>query len=94
MKPNVFKAYNKVYPHLENFDFETTCSLVGFELVRVDKHGDVFDSKNRDGSYNDKTQKIVNAAKFGDTFYFDNIKAKCPGDQSSRKLNSLVFRIQ
>jgi len=94
MKPNVFKAYNKVYPHLDNFDFEAKCNLIGFELVRVDKHGDVFDSQNRGGTYSEKTRRLVNAAKFGDTFYFDKIKAKCPGDQSSRKLNGLVFRIQ
>lgn len=94
MKPNLFKAYNKIYLHLENFDFEATCSINSFELVRVDKHGDVFDSQNRGSAYNDKTKRIVNMAKFGDTFYFDKIKAKCPGDSRSRKLNGLVFRIQ
>lgn len=94
MKPNVFKAYKKVYPHLENFDFDAVCNIQGFEIVRVDKHGDVFDNKNRGGGYNDNTRRIVDMAKRGDTYYFDNIRAKCPGDQYSRKLNGLVFRIQ
>lgn len=94
MKPNVFKAYSRVYPHLENFDFDATCDIQGFELVRVDKNGDVFDSKNRGGNYSEQTRRVANMAKRGDTFYFDNIRAKCPGDQYSRKLNGLVFRIQ
>lgn len=94
MKPNVFKAYTKIYPHLENFDFDATCTIQGFELVRVDKHGDVFDSKNQGGGYSEASRRVVNMAKRGDTFYFDNIRAKCPGDQYSRKLNGLVFRIQ
>ena len=36
---------------------------------------------------------LIDQAKAGDTFYFEDVKAKCPGDASGREINQLVFKI-
>ncbi len=94
ISPNVLKAYSRIYPHLENFDFDARCKIQGFMLTRVKKNGDVFDSQNQGGTFQERTKRLIDQAQRGDTYYFDQIKARCPGDQYSRKLNGLVFKIQ
>ena len=47
-------------------------------------------SKTRFGS---AAQRLVDMASPGDIYYFENIKARCPGDPAARKINSLVFKI-
>ena len=48
---------------------------------------------NKGGGYNAGPKGLVDQAKAGDTFYFENVKAKCPGDASGRDINQLVFKI-
>jgi hypothetical protein len=36
----------------------------------------------------------LNLAKPGDAYYFNNVRARCPGDVAGRKINSLVFQIK
>ncbi len=94
MSPNEFKLYKEIKPILENFDFNANCKIIGYEMIRVDKHGDGFPSNNSGAKYNNKSTRFANQAQRGDKYYFENIKAKCPGDTRSRKLNSLFFKIQ
>jgi hypothetical protein len=79
---------------LDNFDFDAKCNIQGFTLVRTAKRQDPVESINNGGSYNAKTKRLVEQAKPGDTYYFDNVKARCPGDRAGRKINSMVFRIK
>ena len=94
LSPNAFKIYERIYPHLENFDFDAHCAIQGFLLTRVKRNGDVFDAQNRGGNFGERTRRLVDQAQRGDTYYFDRVRAKCPGDQYARKLNGLVFKIQ
>ncbi len=89
-----FKAQGGVIAWLENFDFDARCDIQGFNLVRVPKRQDPVDNPNRGGKYDAKSRRMVNAAKPGDTYYFENVKARCPGDKAGRKINSMVFRIK
>ena len=89
-----FKAQGGVIAWLENFDFDARCDIQGFNLVRVPKRQDPVDNPNRGGKYDAKSQRMVQAAKPGDTYYFENVKARCPGDKAGRKINSMVFRIK
>ncbi len=89
-----FKAQRGVIPWLEGFDFDAKCQIQGFNLVRVAKRQDPVSSNNSGGTYNEKTTRLVRAAKPGDTYYFENVKARCPGDQAGRKINSMVFKIK
>ncbi len=89
-----FKAQQGVIAWLENFDFEAKCDIQGFNLVKVSKREDPVEATNSGGRFNDKAANLARAAKPGDTFYFENVKARCPGDVAGRKINSLVFRIK
>lgn len=89
-----FKAQQGLIAWLDNFDFDAKCAIQGFNLVRVAKRSDPVEVTNSGGGYNSKAADLVRAAKPGDTFYFENVKARCPGDTAGRKVNSLVFRIK
>ena len=52
------------------------------------------ESTNAGARYNAKSKELINKAKPGDIYYYDNVKAKCPGDPAGRKINSMVFKIK
>jgi hypothetical protein len=89
-----FKAQAGVGAFLDNFDFDAKCSVVGYELVYAAKRADVVIVDNEGARYTDAAQKLVALAKPGDTYYFNNVRASCPGDKVSRKINSMVFTIR
>ena len=89
-----FKAQGGVVAILENFDFDARCDIQGYTLTYVPKREDPIDSVNPGGRYNDKSQRLVQRAKPGDIFYFDNVKARCPGDPAGRTINPMVFKIK
>jgi len=93
MSVSEFRAYQGLIPFLEKFDFKARCSVMGFEVSRVPKRGDAEFVKNKGGRYSASTQAVINGAKRGDTFYFDLVKGKCPGDDHGRKLNGFSVRI-
>jgi hypothetical protein len=63
-------------------------------MVYQPKNQDVITNKNVGPTFDDKSSRMVRQAKAGDTYYFRNIRAKCPGDKITRKINSLVFTIR
>lgn len=89
-----FKAQGGVGAFLDDFDFDATCQVAGFELVYIAKRQDAIASQNAGARYTDGSRRLVNQAKPGDTYYFENVRAKCPGDTATRKINSMVFTIQ
>lgn len=89
-----FKVQRGLIAWLDNFDFDAKCDIQGFNLVKVAKRSDPVEKTNRGGSFGDEAQRLVSSAKPGDTYYFENVKARCPGDVAGRKINSLVFRIK
>ncbi len=89
-----FKAQGGVGAFLDNFDFDANCVIQGFNLVYVAKRQDPVESVNKGARYNDKSKRLVSRAKPGDIYYFDNVKARCPGDGAGRPINSMVFKIK
>ena len=89
-----FRAQPGVIPWLDNFDFDAKCKIDGFTVTRVPKRQDPIQKINRGGTFGAEVKRIVNAAKPGDVYYFDNVKARCPGDAAGRKINSMIFKIR
>lgn len=89
-----FKAQGGVGAFLDNFDFDAKCKIQGYTLTYVAKRQDPVDSVNQGARYNAKSKRLVGQAKPGDIFYFDNVKARCPGDAAGRTINSMVFKIK
>lgn len=94
IKPNEFKVYDQIKAIHEHFDFDAKCNVTGFEITRVQKKGDPQIYENRGGKFEERTKRIMRQADFGDVYYFENIRAKCPGDSNTRKLSSMIFRIR
>ena len=94
MKPNEIKAFAGLVALLENFDFEARCNVVGFEITRLPKKGDAAVVKNQGGKFKSNAKNLLSKATFGDTFFFDQIRVKCPGDEVTRKINGLSIKIQ
>jgi gliding motility-associated protein GldM len=89
-----FKAQGGVGAFLDNFDFDATCKIQGFNLVYVASRQDPVEVVNAGARYNAAAQRLVRKAKPGDIFYYDDVKARCPGDKVGRPINSMVFKIK
>lgn len=94
MKKSEFKVHAGIRPVLENFDFEAKCKIQSFELTRQPKNKDVQTAENQGGKYNGAAKRLVEAADFGDKYYFDKIKVRCPGDAHGRSMNGMIFKIK
>lgn len=93
--PNgVFRAQLGLIADLEDFDFEARCEIIGFQLVRVARRQDPEPASNSGGRFNDSAQRLVNKAAPGDRYFFEDIKAKCPGDKIGRDVGSMTFLIR
>ncbi|TAK40357.1 MAG: gliding motility protein GldM [Saprospiraceae bacterium] len=89
-----FKVQKGLIAWLDNFDFDAKCNIQGFNLVKVAKRSDPVEQPNQGGSFNGRAADLVRSASPGDTYYFEDVKARCPGDIAGRKINSMVFRIK
>ncbi len=89
-----FKAQGGVGAFLDGFDFDAICKIQGYNLTYVAKRQDPVESVNAGPRYNAKSSRLVKNAKPGDIYYFDNVKARCPGDNVGRTINSMVFKIK
>lgn len=68
-----------------------------FNIVRVPKSEDPVEVICRSPKYSDRAFSIVDDAKSGDVYYFENIRAKSPKMKSEEewlKLNSLIVKIE
>lgn len=93
-----FKNAKGVVAILENFDFDARCEIVEYEVTRVPNKQDPIRVRHEGSLYQSKGEDrlfdLINMAESNDTYYFDNIKCKCPGDAAARKLQPMVWRIE
>jgi gliding motility-associated protein GldM len=89
-----FKAQGGLLAVLKDFDFDARCTVQGFNFVYTPKREDPVVVTNGGAKYVEQAQRLVQRAKSGDSYAFENIKAKCPGDEAGRPLGSISFRIR
>ncbi len=89
-----FKAQAGVLARWEDVDFDASCTVTGFHITYLARQQDPIEVQNEGVRYTAKARRVVNQAKPGDVYTYTNIRAKCPGDQTARKLNSMVFFIR
>ncbi len=65
-----------------------------FTLTWVEKGKDPVEVINRKSTYNEKAQKLIDQAKPGTVYYYDNVTVKYPGNPEDMKINSMVFKIK
>lgn len=88
-----FKTHKGVISVLENFEFEAECKIEYYELTRVPAREDAIRTMNNSSEFKGRSLNMIQEAKEGDTYYFDMIKCKCPGDAASRKMPPMVWHI-
>ena len=89
-----FKAQRGVIAELQGFDFDARCEIAGFTLIYAPKRKDPIPVTNPGAAFSSEARNLVNQAKPGDAYYFNNVRARCPGDRATRKINPLVFQIR
>ncbi len=89
-----FKAKSALHAILKDFDFDAKCSISSFTLTRSAKHKEIIPVFNAGGLFQSEAKKLVSQADHGDVYYFEDIKARCPGDTAGRSIGSLVFTIK
>lgn len=89
-----FKAQGGIAAVLENFDFEAKCDMVGFEFTYFAKRQDPVSTTNSGARWSSQAQSMVDKAKPGDAYFFDDIKCKCPGDVAARNIGSIAVKIR
>ncbi len=95
MPNGTFKAQQGIIPTLEGFDFDAKCQIMGFRCVRVAPRQDPEIKLNdAGGRFGGDVNGLIQKAKPGDRYIFEDIKARCPGDQAGRELNDMTFLIK
>ncbi len=94
MGNGTFKAQGGLIANLKDFDFDARCNITGYSLTRVARREDPVTEVNGGASFTGSSRRLVDQAKPGDTYFFNDIKAKCPGDDVNRALGSIVINIK
>lgn len=83
-----------IIPFLKDFEFDAKCRVVEFQMARVPKNDDAVFTTNQGGRFGSKAKRIIEQAKRGDSYFFNEVKVKCPGDTHTREISGMVFSIK
>lgn len=89
-----FKAQGGIAAVWENLDIEARCDMVSYRVVHLRKNVLMAEATNNGARFEPEVRAIVDEARSGDVYIFDEIKTRCPGDQATRNLGSLTFVIK
>jgi len=90
-----FKFHKGINAYLEGFDLGK-CVISNFEMTfQYQPDGaDPVSIVHSSQEFSPEAIALIETIGAGDVVYFDRIMCKCPGDQGSRKINSMIFRIR
>lgn len=88
----VLKAQNGVLADLENFDFNAKFEVISYQVFYQPKLQDPAQLQNSGPVFTSAVQAVINKAKPGDVYYFEEIKVRGP-DGITRKIPGIAFKI-
>lgn len=95
MSVEQFKRQDGVDLYQAEFGFISECALVGFTLHYIPQQGQGDISVPNKGSlFNDRVKRLVKKAEVGDVYVFDNVQVRCTGDEETRVINNMAFRLR
>ncbi len=68
------------------------CTLTTYDVTLVRGNDDAVSVRDTGLVFNARTLALMQTARRGDVFYFDNMRCRCPGDEN-RAIGSLKFKI-
>jgi GldM C-terminal domain len=77
-----------------NYDFDAKCTVSHYHVMYIPKNGDAVDLYNVGSDFNPKIKEVMQRAKVGDVFLFQNIRKKCPCDDCDLGIYSLTYIIK
>lgn len=89
-----FRAQGGIDAVIEHFDFDARCDVISYTVTYQPKQQDYMMVTNTGKRFGPEARALIYKAQPGDTYYFDEIKCKCPGDDIGRDLGSLTFQIR
>lgn len=87
---NIFKGSTALLAQIENFDFEAKCVVTNFKVTYIAKKGDPVVLENQGPMFSPTVVATIKNAKAGDTFIFDNIKAKLSGELEPKPIAGTI----
>ncbi|MFM7401818.1 MAG: GldM family protein, partial [Bacteroidota bacterium] len=75
-------------------DVDAKCDVGGFEVTYMHKRKDPITAQNVGARWNPQVGEYINKAKPGDSYFFDDVKCKCPGDAAARNIGGLAYKIR
>ena len=89
-----FRAQAGILAIVEGYNIDAKCKAVGFEIVRVPKDEPAKKLMNQGGRFEVNSRVLISEAQAGDLYLFRNIYYRCPGDDTGKRLNDMIFEIQ
>jgi hypothetical protein len=89
-----FRSITLLTVEMEDFELETPCTIQRFDVTYVARSNDPVTLSNSGSHFSAKVLDLVKRAEPSNVFYFDNVKARCPGDVVGRETNALFFKMK
>ncbi len=94
IKLSVFQKMTFLAADWEDFHWDARIYVQSFVFNVRKKNGEIISIQNVGYQFNSKVLDCIKNMVVGDEIYFEEVKAKCPGDDLARDLNSLIFYVQ
>lgn len=94
VRRGTMRVQRGLYARLDNFNFDAKCRVTSFKLFYEKANGDGIELNATSGRFTGKVLECIQSAEIGDQYFFTYVKARCPGDETDRKVNSLSFNIK
>lgn len=88
MPAAVFRAANALI-----IQDSSRCEIMSFQMTYVRQNKEIITLENIGTNFDKKIIDLIQKAKFGDTFYFDNLKMRCPDDDGWPYISSAIYNI-
>jgi hypothetical protein len=94
IKSGEFKAQLGLLPTLPGFEFDAKCSIQSYIMYYTPKGKDPIELTGQGARFKGNISQAIKAAKPGAQYSFTNVRARCPGDVTARRVNGLSFKIR
>lgn len=88
------KAQKGLIPELVGFDFGARCDIQSYTLYYTRTRQDPVEIQGTGNSFPQNVLNVITQAKPGDQYAFTEVKARCPGDITARRVNGLSFKVK
>ncbi|MBL7782891.1 MAG: hypothetical protein JNM22_16805 [Saprospiraceae bacterium] len=89
-----FRAQMGISAVITCCDFDAKCEVASYDVVHIVPSRTAVRVTNKGARYTPEVRPLIDAAKPGHTYIFDDVKVRCPGDQIARTLGPMTFKIK